>query len=62
MLRRGCFRGLRRRNFVPGQLRSAADWPERFAFGAFDLSRVGAAPALEVEMLADRVVENTHGR
>jgi hypothetical protein len=46
-----------RRCFFPGQLRTAADRPERFAFSAFDLRGVGTAAALEVEMFADRVVK-----
>ena len=41
----------------PAELGPAANRAERLALGALDLGRVGAAPALEVEVLADRVVE-----
>jgi hypothetical protein len=46
-----------RRRFLAGQLGAAAHGSERFALGAFDLGRVGAAAAFEVQVLADGVVE-----
>jgi hypothetical protein len=38
-------------------LRSSSHRPERLALGALDLGRVGASAPLEVQVLADRVVE-----
>ena len=46
-----------RRQVVSAGLGPAPDRSERLAFGAFDLGGVRAAAALEVEVLADRVVE-----
>jgi hypothetical protein len=46
-----------RRHIFPGDLWPTADGSERFAFGTLDLGRIGTTPALEVEVLADRVVE-----
>jgi hypothetical protein len=42
---------------LPRHLRAAANRSERLTFGAFDLGRVRAAAAFEVEMLADGVVK-----
>ena len=50
-------RGLLCRCIFAGELGAAADRPEGLAFGTLDLGGIGAAPALEVEVLADRVVE-----
>src|SRR3954453_18463651 len=49
----------------PGLLRLAGEapcprWAERFVLLASDLDRVGTPAALEVEMLADGVVEQSH--
>ena len=67
LLRRSCrkrgFRfsgGLIRRRLFSRRLRSPPDRSERFAFGALDFGWIGAAAALEVEMLADRVVKYAH--
>jgi len=53
---------LRAAQFLAGRLlarhlRAASNRSERLTFGAFDLGRVRAAAALEVEMLADGVVK-----
>jgi hypothetical protein len=50
-------RGLRRDLAFARHLRSAPDWAERFAFGALDICRIGAAPAFQVEVLTDGVIE-----
>jgi hypothetical protein len=42
-------------------LGAAADRSEGLAFGPLDLGGVPAAAAFEVEVLADRVVQQTHG-
>jgi hypothetical protein len=61
--------GLRRRRADPGViveplqplgLGSTPRWPERFALQPLDLSGIGASTALQVEMLADRIVQQTH--
>jgi hypothetical protein len=38
----------------------ATHWPERLALGSLYLSRVGSPPALEIQVLANRVVQQTH--
>ena len=43
-----------------GNLGTAPDGTERLAFGALDFGGVGATAALEVEVLADRVVQYAH--
>jgi hypothetical protein len=45
------------RHILAGDLWSTPDRSERFALGTLDLSRISTAPALEVEVLADGVVE-----
>ena len=42
---------------LAGHLGPAPDRAERFAFGTLDLGRICAAPAFEVEVLADGVIE-----
>ena len=49
-------RGARGRRIVPADLGPAPDGTEGLAFSALDFGRVGATPALQVEVLADRVV------
>src|SRR6202012_4806842 len=44
------------------RLAVAAHRPQRLTLGALDLGRIGTAAALEVEVLANCVVEKTHAR
>ena len=48
---------LGRRRVFPADFGPAPNWTESLAFSALNFGGVGAAPALEVEVLADRVVE-----
>jgi hypothetical protein len=45
-----------------GPYRPTANRTERFLLGPLDLGRVGAPAPLEVQMLPDRVVKQTHRR
>ena len=61
----GRFRGRLRRSrsrFGLRRRRLPADGAERLLLQPRDLSGVGTAAALEVQMLADRVVQQTHER
>ena len=40
--------------------RPAPDWAKRFAFGSLDLGWVRTSAPLEIQMLANRVVQQTH--
>jgi hypothetical protein len=48
------------RLILGGFSRFAPHWTKRLMLGALDLRRVGAAAALQVKVLADRIVQQTH--
>ena len=51
-----CFPG----ELVLPVLWGAPDRSERLALGALYLGRISAAPALQIQVLADRLIEQTH--